>query len=581
MDRNQLIERLGRYEWTDLEFKEARNAVPRTAYETVSAFANTRGGRLVFGVRDHGGDLEVVGVRKVDKVQNDFLNVLRSGQKLNRAVEVEAEVAETDGGTLLVFTVPESPWNEKPVYLDGDIRRSFVRRGGCNERCTWREIERFLRDASTDRYDDQPIVTLDAEHFFDPDSVQWYRRLYYDRNPGRNDTISDLEFLDEWGLVVEHSSRLVPTRAGVLLFGRPRYVRQTLPRPVIDCQFFHHLFDDWTADLRWHDRIVVEENLVGAWLSASARYWRHSERPFRLDTQTMRRNDHPPDYIAFREATINQLIHQDYGDHGRKASIRFFRDRTMFWNPGEAFSPTDELLDPTEKDVRNPAIVAAFRRIGLSEQAGTGVRAIYRNWRSLGYFPPVIDNDKSRKSFELLLSRDVLLDDDERRRQKALGLQLDDQQASVLAFAQRRGRVSLTDVKAVTAGPTPKAREVVGSLVAHRLLVTEGDGGGPWWPTAWAEGRGGERIATAQVDHASRPLTKHQRKIVRACTDPRSLAELMERAAVTHRSFFRRQHLKPLLHEGIIRMTIPDNPSAANQRYVLTDAGMALMDSWE
>ena len=153
MDRNQLIERLGRYEWTDLEFKEARNAVPRTAYETVSAFANTRGGRLVFGVRDHGGDLEVVGVRKVDKVQNDFLSVLRSGQKLNRAVEVEAEVAETDGGILLVFTVPESPWNEKPVYLDGDIRRSFVRRGGCNERCTWREIERFMRDASTDRYD--------------------------------------------------------------------------------------------------------------------------------------------------------------------------------------------------------------------------------------------------------------------------------------------------------------------------------------------------------------------------------------------------------------------------------------------
>ena len=210
----------------------------------------------------------------------------------------------------------------------------------------------------------------------------------------------------------------------------------------------------------------------------------------------MRRNDHPPDYIAFREATINQLVHQDYGDHGRKASIRFFRDRTVFWNPGEAFSPTDELLDPTEKDVRNPAIVAAFRRIGLSEQAGTGVRAIYRNWRSLGYFPPVIDNDKSRKSFELLLSRDVLLDDHERRRQKALGLQLDDEQASVLAFAQRRGRVSLTDVKAVTAGPTPKAREVVGSLVARRLLVTEGDGGGPWWPAAWAEGRGGSRCST-------------------------------------------------------------------------------------
>lgn len=50
----------------------------------------------------------------------------------------------------------------------------------------------------------------------------------------------------------------------------------------------------------------------------------------------------------------------------------------------------------------------------------------------------------------------------------------------------------------------------------------------------------------------------------------------MERAGVTHRSFFQRQHLKPLLDAGIIRMTIPDNPSAANQRYVPTDAGAAL-----
>ena len=89
-----------------------------------------------------------------------------------------------------------------------------------------------------------------------------------------------------------------------------------------------------------------------------------------MDAATLRRDDDPPDYISFREAAINLLIHQDYGDHGRKASIRFLRDRTAFWNPGDAFATTDELLDPTEKDVRNPAIVAAFRRIGLSEQAG-------------------------------------------------------------------------------------------------------------------------------------------------------------------------------------------------------------------
>ena len=55
MTRSELIGRLKKYEWSDVEFKEARNAAPKAAYETVSAFANTAGGWLVFGVGDRGG----------------------------------------------------------------------------------------------------------------------------------------------------------------------------------------------------------------------------------------------------------------------------------------------------------------------------------------------------------------------------------------------------------------------------------------------------------------------------------------------------------------------------------------------
>ncbi len=62
MNRNELIDRIKKYEWSDVEFKEARNQAPRSAYQTVSAFANTAGGWLVFGVRDNGGVFEIVGV---------------------------------------------------------------------------------------------------------------------------------------------------------------------------------------------------------------------------------------------------------------------------------------------------------------------------------------------------------------------------------------------------------------------------------------------------------------------------------------------------------------------------------------
>ncbi len=49
MNRDELLNRLNSIEWNDIEFKEAAWAVPKDALSTVSAFANTAGGYLVFG----------------------------------------------------------------------------------------------------------------------------------------------------------------------------------------------------------------------------------------------------------------------------------------------------------------------------------------------------------------------------------------------------------------------------------------------------------------------------------------------------------------------------------------------------
>jgi ATP-dependent DNA helicase RecG len=69
-----LLARINTYEWSDLEVKAAQNEVPRDAFETISAFANTAGGHLVFGVQQQREHFEVVGVLALDKVQNDLLS---------------------------------------------------------------------------------------------------------------------------------------------------------------------------------------------------------------------------------------------------------------------------------------------------------------------------------------------------------------------------------------------------------------------------------------------------------------------------------------------------------------------------
>ncbi len=51
MDKTRLLEVLKGHEWSDVGFKRAQKGVPDSAYKTVSAFASTGGGWLVFGVQ--------------------------------------------------------------------------------------------------------------------------------------------------------------------------------------------------------------------------------------------------------------------------------------------------------------------------------------------------------------------------------------------------------------------------------------------------------------------------------------------------------------------------------------------------
>ena len=95
----------------------------------------------------------------------------------------------------------------------------------------------------------------------------------------------------------------------------------------------------------------------------------------------------------WNHVAINPLIHRDYGQHTRKPVIRMFAHRAVFWSPGDAFATADQVLEPTEKEVRNSTIVNAFHRADLSDQAVTSIHSIVGNWRRLGHFPQFVDPD--------------------------------------------------------------------------------------------------------------------------------------------------------------------------------------------
>ena len=217
--------------------------------------------------------------------------------------------------------------------------------------------------------------------------------------------------------------------------------------------------------------------------------------------------------------------------------------------------------------------------------------------------PPVIDNDKEKKSFTLRLVREELLGEEQRLFQAQLGVRLDDAQARLFAFACRNGGASLTDAKAVTVRSGPEARKVLDTLVVQRLLRPLGERHG----YGIAEHLVDHRLDSAQLgqsasdqvaegsgslvtDQPGDPagylvtplltkLTDNQRKVIQLCEVARKQADLMREMGFTHRTFFRRTHLDPLIRARLIRMTHPDEPNHPDQAYVVTEAGSGLLDA--
>jgi ATP-dependent DNA helicase RecG len=607
MTRDELLAKLQSIEWSDIEFKEAAWAAPKDSLETVSAFANTTGGHLVFGVKQANGAFNITGVVNADEVQNTFLGWVRDQNKISVFLPINGAVHALAEGTVLAFYVPEAKRNEKPVFIDRAPHKAYIRRGGRDDPCTRDELLRFIRDASNTRYDAEPL-DVDTSRCFDDTSVRWYRARFAASNPGKDTAADDTSFLRNWGFLVEQGGVLRPTRAAILVMGSGEYVRQVLPRMVADVQLYRNASAKYDSAVRWADRLTVEDNLIKAWQAIVEFYFRHSERPFSVDAATLRRDDDPPDYISFREAAINLLIHQDFGDTTRVPVIRFFRDQTEFFNPGDAFASREQLLDPGDKEVRNPSIVSAFRRIGMSDQGGTGVRAIFDGWRRLGYLPPEIENRKADKSFRLRLRKEKLITEAQVLAQASLGAHLSAQEADVFAYLTRKGQIDLTDVKALTGLSGTDARQLVQRLTVQTLLVAQGETGnlfglaehlrarflplGPEQAEIVEENQSSasETGATGATAQATEQVASGQTQLVQSLVQlsaiqwqvvafadvPRSITELTGRTGHKQRAFFKRQHLEPLLAGGILRMTVPDKPTSPAQRYVLTETGVKL-----
>ena len=77
-------------------------------------------------------------------------------------------------------------------------------------------------------------------------------------------------------------------------------------------------------------------------------------------------------------------------------------------------------------------------------------------------------------------------------------------------------------------------------------------------------------------DHVTDHVTDQVARLLAQLGDgPKSANELMAALGLSHRPTFRKNYIHPTLSAGLVEMTVPESPTARNQKYRLTARGRA------
>lgn len=382
MNKEDLIAKLADLEWEDFEVKEAKGEVPKSAWETVSAFSNTAGGWLVFGLKQKGSSFEVVEMTNPEKIEQDFLATLRGGQKFNAVINPTCAKYNLDGATVLAFYIPVSP--NKPVYYNTQSN-TYIRRGSADQKATKTEIDALYRDQTFGTKSSEVAIGTTYSDLKEK-SIREYRDYMSRFNAGVSYNRMELdEFLVKMRVLDKETKQC--TFAGLLFFGQRETIEQFFADFRIDLlEIPGTSYTDATS--RYTFRISEDdyENLWEAYFECMKRLRKEVDVEFKLNAEGFG-EELSPGLLAVREALVNMLMHADYFAPACPR-VRIFNNHIEYYNPGGLPKPLEELKGNDLSIPRNPILAKLFRMVKLAENAGYGFDKIEDNWKAYNNSAP-------------------------------------------------------------------------------------------------------------------------------------------------------------------------------------------------
>ena len=397
-------------ESVDIECKlaighDGKGGLPKSLWETYSAFANTDGGIIILGAKElKNGTFEARGVENLVQIKADLFNTLNNPAKINKNLLTDQFVREwlVDDKTLLLIAVPRAARKQQPIYLNNNpLNNTYIRQNEGDYKLDDEHVKRMLAEQAHDGRDDEILPNFGLDDLA-IESLRSYRQRYSNLNPNAelNDLV-DIEFLRRigaYGINRETGVRGL-TKAGLLMFGMQHTISEVFPNYMVDYQERPHA----QTEARWIDRVVPDGswsgNLYDFYRKVYNKLIQDLKIPFELKDGV--RQEDTPVHIALREALVNCIVHADYTD---RASVLIVKRPDMFGfrNPGLMRIPLEHALKGSESDCRNRKLHQMFRLINVGEQAGSGIPKILSGWQSQHWVPPYLHEKRQPNNQTLL-----------------------------------------------------------------------------------------------------------------------------------------------------------------------------------
>ena len=369
-----ILEDITRGEPYDLEFKLVPNEERIKYLKTVVAFANGRGGRLLFGVAN---DRTVHGIAN-DKVYAELDGITNSIlDACSPRIPIDAGIENIDGKSVIVVDV--FPGSRCPYFINSEGEKDgvYIRVGATTQRAddaTRRELA-LLSDGRSFDAEPCPKAKIDDKRIKALCSMMYRiarkncdseaeRRLVKRITP---------EQLEAWGVISKTRDRWVASNAYALLTGDTAFSIR------LKCGLFKGDDKDVFLDRREFTGSVPELiDIALDYILAKINMGCYFQGAYRHD-----RYELPPDEM--RELVINAFAHRQYLQHDAPVFIAIYDSRIEITSPGGLpRGQTAARALAGYAKIRNDVLAKTLNYMRFIEEWGSGLRRVNKVFADYG-----------------------------------------------------------------------------------------------------------------------------------------------------------------------------------------------------